>query len=553
MNINPMGKSRFDRRKVWNSWVKDVYFKLRGVTVLLICVAILIFAQGCIPVFDLGEYWQKGTIDPALEGHWKMRGVRNPSQDEFISFIKSGDLYLEETTQATNPKGQPKSRFKTRTLTLGAHMFLMYGDLDKFFDGASDPGKETRKRGFKGGLFRYAITDGTLNMYVLKDGILAKAIESGQVAGMDDDYMPLALAKLDEKTIAFVMRLADQPGNWKEPKSYERVQDLQKALELSNTYPATENTPRNSAITIHFPEWHYLAEDRQRIVFRQLRANPEWCVFKERAPGAFKARGEIDCQRRQKKGSGWTSRDHGYIARGKPDEPDWLQTSAHFQFGGKGGVTSISDTTRIYLSEAGPLEGDIHLKLHKTAQGIESCVMIGEPGLWFEFFEQSQIEDRVQTRKALAWLGEFLKAARENEKEILSRGYAEKLMPPGAIQHGEPTLEVRNGFETGMYDIDGWVNPGKPGYVYVKIFNTETGVRLSEENVTAGSNELTGWAAVCGALFYYEASNVLLLERAGGPSYTARFELWFDPDDGGKETKLVETTRDVNGFQKGWE
>ena len=31
--------------------------------------------QKDIPLNDLGEYWNKGSIDPRIEGHWRKQGV----------------------------------------------------------------------------------------------------------------------------------------------------------------------------------------------------------------------------------------------------------------------------------------------------------------------------------------------------------------------------------------------------------------------------------------------------------------------------------------------
>ena len=99
-----------------------------------------------------------------------------------------------------------------------------------------------------------------------------------------------------------------------------------------------------------------------------------------------------------------------------------------------------------------------------------------------------------------------------------------------------------------MYDAHGWINPGKAGFVYLKVFNVQTGARLSQDDIRKDSNELTGWSPDSTELFYYN-TGILIAEGDPGRSYSARFELWFHPDDGTAEIKLVETTRKVRAFE----
>jgi len=68
---------------------------------LLLCVIVsstlVFFGIGCIPIDDLAGYWDKGIIDPNLEGHWKQLGLQFRSEDNYVSFVKSGEHYLQES------------------------------------------------------------------------------------------------------------------------------------------------------------------------------------------------------------------------------------------------------------------------------------------------------------------------------------------------------------------------------------------------------------------------------------------------------------------------
>ena len=154
----------------------------------------------------------------------------------------------------------------------------------------------------------------------------------------------------------------------------------------------------------------------------------------------------------------------------------------------------------------------------------------------------------METRKALAWLEWLLEGVRGGEKEIEGRGYAAALMPPDGVHHGKPQLDVTDGKEPGLYDARGWVNPGKAGSVYLKIFNAETGARLSPDTAR-DSNELTGWSSEAGELFYYNRGYIVIGEGEPGRPYGARFELWFRPDDGTGERKMLECAHKVCAFE----
>ena len=78
----------------------------------LFCLAVLSAIKGCIPVEDFGEYWEKGTIDPVLEGHWKQLEVEFRSEENYLSFVKSGDHYVCEFSAAFfMPKTYPRQAF----------------------------------------------------------------------------------------------------------------------------------------------------------------------------------------------------------------------------------------------------------------------------------------------------------------------------------------------------------------------------------------------------------------------------------------------------------
>ena len=102
-------------------------------------VACLLLAS-CTTVKDFGAYWDKGFVDPALEGTWKkiglpgkkLKGIPGPDK---LRFVKDG---LSYSVQAISPidkrlpddvaaqrKMDNEGRLVVRTLKIGRHLFVM--------------------------------------------------------------------------------------------------------------------------------------------------------------------------------------------------------------------------------------------------------------------------------------------------------------------------------------------------------------------------------------------------------------------------------------------
>jgi hypothetical protein len=113
--------------------------KAADLTRRLLPVVVLLLLSSCTPVDDFGAYWDKGFVDPALEGTWKKIGI--PGQDlnatpgaDRLLFTKDGPSY---SWQAINPLDSTLSddaaaqrrkdndaRLALRTLKIGNHLFF---------------------------------------------------------------------------------------------------------------------------------------------------------------------------------------------------------------------------------------------------------------------------------------------------------------------------------------------------------------------------------------------------------------------------------------------
>ncbi len=510
------------------------------ISLFVICCVV----TSCIPIDDLGVYWDKGVVDRRLEGHWKKAGVQHRSQDQYVSFKLDGKSYLctmHEVEERPEPQGMPhipKPTTEARTLQGGKHRFLMLRtempEMPSFpTSGPAETRPATRaKPQMMSGLLRYEFDGEQLVSYTLQEQVLAAAIKGktidGQIPG-ENDYSPPSIRKLDQKTLDEINRWADNPKNWKEIGRYNRIPDIDKALVESRTYPASLQTAAKTTVDVNLPDLKYLAEDKGRVLLRQLEASPEWEVVDEG--------GEIVCYRE--------GRSNGYESNwdSSPSQEERYQVRYLFRFSNKPGGGAHWGSR---LKTVTPLEGKTQLNLMSSDQGIESYLTVGQKGLWFEFFEQTQVEERRHTRRALEWVKRLLADVRSAEADIQMLGYAPKLTPKGAVRKGTPSIEIID-TSVGFYEVRAWINPGAHGRAYMKLYDRNSGAPLPVQSASdfraplfVGSKRRVAWSADPETLFSYKET--IFGKSESDQTFDARVELWFKQEGADKESKLGETT-----------
>lgn len=116
------------------------------------------------------------------------------------------------------------------------------------------------------------------------------------------------------------------------------------------------------------------------------------------------------------------------------------------------------------------------------------------------------------------------------------------------VKNGDPSIQLRNSSQPGIYDAEIWVNPGEPGMLYLKAFEVTQGTPLSVNRLRERSNEWAGWSDKPDELFFSN-THFTIYEGDWGKPYAARFEVWFKPDSGAEERKLMEKVFKIEGWQ----
>jgi hypothetical protein len=319
-------------------------------------------------------------------------------------------------------------------------------------------------------------------------------------------------------------------------------------LEAPQAKPTTEDAFQNamlaalktapgtdSSITPAFPSLRILARNHRPLLLRYLASHPGWRVFEEN--------GALCATRRWQKGGMWLWDLHGYYS--KSDFDRW----------GEDKIPEFQSRTTIGLNGktwAQNSRGASFLEEGTTAQNVtlgkgngldQSYCVVRCEGMVVELFEQSAGAERRLSKEALKTMESEFKALVEKKT------WSHELLPASSIRTGKPVINLYNGFQPGIYDTESWVNPGEPGTVYLRAYEVTRKTRLSEGRLYESSNERVGWSENPEELFLYN-THITIYEGDWGQPYAARFELWFKPESGAAERKLIERNFKIEGWQR---
>jgi len=265
-----------------------------------------------------------------------------------------------------------------------------------------------------------------------------------------------------------------------------------------------------------------------------LAENPAWRVFREK--------GELFATRRWKLGGGWRYTLHGYYTDndlGLPANSPKFQARLTLGLSGKPWAGGIFKGKRWNAGDT------VRPELKAENGRFESAPVIIFRDIVLEIYEQSDNKERRLTKAALAQLESELRPL----LKARDAAAVKKLLPPGGIKTGAPDFSLRSSFQPGIYDAEIRVNPGEPGMVYLKAFEVTRGTPLSAGDLKEYSGEYTGWSQDKKEQFLSNTT-FSIYEGDWGKPYAARFEVWFAPDSGRPERRLLEKNFKIEGWQR---
>ncbi|MBC2845604.1 hypothetical protein [Winogradskyella flava] len=285
------------------------------------------------------------------------------------------------------------------------------------------------------------------------------------------------------------------------------------------------------------------------ILKRYISGNPRWEIRKEKkyktVNGKHVQYEVVYAIRKEERNGNYETTLNGYYSNFNGSS-DIYQTRVIVSFGnyyGHGRDTS-------YVTYANPKKRNIKTIIeaeHSGTPGNSSYLILKGNSINIEVYEQSKKLEREFTIQALKELNFELSMVLENANEINTTGIS-PLKEFYPLQPDSNYFDIEDGMQPGIYVVKAGLSIKEKGIVYVKAFNSKTNERLSADRMTPRTTRELGWSENGKSIFPYE-SDLTVYEGDWSNKYKARFEIWFQPENG-DEIKLTEKDRMINGWQR---
>jgi hypothetical protein len=288
----------------------------------------------------------------------------------------------------------------------------------------------------------------------------------------------------------------------------------------------------SATLTPSVPSLRNLVQNHRALLMRYLESSPAWRVYE--------VRGNLFAARRWQFGSQWISTLTDMYWHANPEGRGNLDGTRNFEVATIlyfNGQTWLPPEHFSWMDE-GTTPSPVSLS-RRNDMNVSSCLIRCGGDVLLEIFEKSTGQERRLTEASLSQIETEFKAVLDRKE------FDPSLLPAGSIKRGNASLDLHG--EHGFYDAETWVNPGEPGTVYLKAYEITHNTPLATDSLYLDSNERIGWSSDAQELFL-SATHIKMSPGGPGKPYAARFELWFKPDSGGPERKLLTRNFVVEGW-----
>jgi len=139
----------------------------------------------------------------------------------------------------------------------------------------------------------------------------------------------------------------------------------------------------------------------------------------------------------------------------------------------------------------------------------------------------------------------------ENIELYLPKGDGFQIRPDSIndLTKNKLDFELYNSFQPGLYEYDLWVNKIEKGTVYLKAFEITQEYPLSTDRLLKQSSIKIN-NPTDSILKFGTNGHFTIYEGDWGKPYAAGFEIWFKPDNSGKERKLIDKVYKIEGWMR---
>ena len=154
--------------------------------------------SGCIVVDDFKQYWNKGTVDPKLEGQWQDQGSKEPS----VIFVRQEENYALVVPNETTPSEL------IRTLSIGKYTFMMI---------------KTSKEDKGGDLIRYSVEGNALKFYTPNEKKKTEFQRFYKLNAVVFDEETIRFKEINAQIISMLQAVSGKPDYWELSGTYTKV------------------------------------------------------------------------------------------------------------------------------------------------------------------------------------------------------------------------------------------------------------------------------------------------------------------------------------------
>jgi hypothetical protein len=302
---------------------------------------------------------------------------------------------------------------------------------------------------------------------------------------------------------------------------------------------STTNIPRTETkISTDVPVLDEFGTTNRQKLIRYLSSSPKWFVTEEQ--------GKPYAYRRLVVNGKWLNELNGFFTDFEiaPDTTNNFQIRIVIGFDGP--VFAEPFSKELVVAKVGsglvPIRVLDDRELKELNQGKGSYFVLRSPSAAVEIFEQSRSDARPLTQLAIADVKNELETALKETYEPTTAGKTSSRIK-------EPEIQLAKGMQGGIYQVRAFANPGEAGKVYIKVFEATRNTPLSEDRIKPVSMSRIGWSSNTNELFRYQ-SEITVYEGDWGTYYPGRFELWFVPDSGRSERKLIDRIFRIEGWMR---
>ena len=110
-------------------------------------------------------------------------------------------------------------------------------------------------------------------------------------------------------------------------------------------------------------------------------------------------------------------------------------------------------------------------------------------------------------------------------------------------------FQLYNSSQPGLYEYDFWTTKIESGTIYLRAFEITQEYALSTDRLPKSSS-IKIRNPIDTIIKFETTSNFTIYEGDWGKPYAARFEVWFKPDNGGTERKLLTKNYKIEGWMR---